>query len=519
MRVNEGLRYFRAVLNRRTRERFLFTMFPREELDPIEIFPGDDSEEPQFTQFLRELASGEYGKYKDSLPWFTTNGACWISDATEPVKVNNRVIRIPGEYRSVALLTFPVAESCHGLIFLKSLTRSYFKGYEVEFYQGVAQTLGVALADRQAQAALRERIKELTCLYELDRVLSRDDLTLDDVLQAAVAKLPPAWLHAEIAAARIVLDGKTYVTQGYNVGVHRQSALIKVHQQERGFVEVVYLEERPPLDEGPFLKEERSLIEAVAREIGIFIERREAREEKARLELQLRHADRLATIGQLAAGVAHELNEPLANILGFAQLIQKSPDMPKQALRDVERIVRAALHAREIINKLMFFARPQPPRQSLVKINELVADGLYFFQSRCAKAGIKVVLDLAPDLPEISADPTQLNQVLVNLIVNAIQAMPHGGTLKVTTSRKNEAISLVVEDTGVGMSEDVIQKIFMPFFTTKPVGEGTGLGLSVVHGIVSAHQGRICVESEVGKGSRFEVILPIAPSKEVGDGR
>ncbi len=510
IRVNEDLRYYRGVLNRAARSNFLFTIVTRAGIDLNENFPGDEGEGIEFTEFLCDLARG---RCDCSLPCFTTNGAFWIFDATEPVEINGRIIRIPGEYRSAAILTFPVAENCHGLIFLKSLKSGYFQAYEVEFYQGVAQTLGVALADRRAQAALRERIKELTCLYELDRILSRDELELKEVLQAAVEKLPPAWLYSDIASACIKLDGKFYATQGYVEGVHSQSAAIKVRNCERGFVKVIYREVRPALDEGPFLKEERSLIDAVAREIGIFIERREAREEKSRLEQQLRHADRLATIGQLAAGVAHELNEPLANILGFAQLVQKSPEMPEQALKDIDRIVRAALHAREIINKLMFFARPQPPTQVPVKLNELVADGLYFFQSRCAKAGIEVILDLDPNLPEVSADPTQLNQVLVNLVVNAIQAMPKGGKLKIATAQKNESVSLVVEDSGVGMTEDVMAQIFLPFFSTKPVGEGTGLGLAVAHGIVTAHNGSINVDSEPGKGSRFEVTLPIKPSK------
>lgn len=508
MRINEGSRYFRGVLNRAAREGFLFKVVPRHDLSGNKIFPGDESEDVQFHQLLCDLAVGRYDR---SSPYFTANGGFLIANTKESVKIKDQLIKIPGRYRSVAVLTFPVDENSHGLIFLKSLESGYFKLYEVEFYQGVAQTLGVALADRRAQAALRERIKELTCLYELDRILSRDELEISEALAAAAAKLPPAWLHAEIASARIKLDDKVYATPGYTEGVHRQVAAITVHNRERGFVEVVYREQRPTLDEGPFLKEERSLIDAIAREIGIFIERREARLEKSRLELQLRHADRLATIGQLAAGVAHELNEPLANILGFAQLVQKTPTIPQQALRDIDRIVRAALHAREIINKLMFFARPKPPTQVSVKLNELVTDGLYFLQSRCSKAGIEIVLDLAPDLPEISADPTQLNQVLVNLIVNAIQAMPQGGKLKVATARKNNKIALIVEDTGVGMTDDVMAHIFIPFFTTKPVGEGTGLGLSVVHGIVTAHHGTINVESELGKGSRFEVILPIRP--------
>jgi len=157
----------------------------------------------------------------------------------------------------------------------------------------------------------------------------------------------------------------------------------------------------------------------------------------------------------------------------------------------------------------MVFARQAPPRKILVNLNKVIDDGIYFLESRCAKAGIELIRELAPDLPEITADPSQLHQILINLIVNSIQAMPAGGKLTIKTRSLEGEVSLSVEDTGSGMSGDVLKKIFIPFFTTKDVHEGTGLGLSVVHGIVSGHGGNIRVESKVGIGTRFEIILPI----------
>jgi signal transduction histidine kinase len=227
------------------------------------------------------------------------------------------------------------------------------------------------------------------------------------------------------------------------------------------------------------------------------------------------HADRLATIGQLAAGVAHELNEPLSNILGFSQLIKKCPGLPDQAQQDIEKTIIASLHAREIVKKLMLFARRMPPHKIQVNLNQLVEEGLYFLESRCTKEGIELVQALSPDLPEIIADPAQLTQVLVNLTVNAVQAMPQGGKLTVSTYVKEGYISLVVEDNGTGMSEEVKKNIFIPFFTTKDVHQGTGLGLPVVHGIVSSHGGSIKVESQLGSGSRFEVKLPLTGAPDV----
>jgi signal transduction histidine kinase len=281
---------------------------------------------------------------------------------------------------------------------------------------------------------------------------------------------------------------------------------------------VVYGEEKPELEEGPFYKEERNLIDTVAKEVGIIIKRREAEEDQLRLQEQLRHADRLATIGQLAAGVAHELNEPLGNILGFAQLARKCPGLPNQAEQDIEKILSSSLNAREVIKKMLVFARQISPQKKEVHLNQVVEEGLSFFESRCAREGIEMIPSLHPDLPVISVDPVQLNQVVVNLVLNALQAMPRGGRLTVKTLMSGDHIFLIIEDTGIGMSKEVLKRIFTPFFTTKDVGQGTGLGLPVVHGIITSHGGSIHVESKVGGGTRFEIQLPVEePSENKGN--
>jgi two-component system NtrC family sensor kinase len=467
------------------------------------------------------------GHVDPSLPFFTKNAGFWTGDAIK-LQVKRLVpTRQPGDegsclggdYPSLAFFPLTVDGDNVGLLLLKSKRQDYFLDDEIEFYEGLAQTLGVALVQRAAQVALRERIKELTCLYGIAQLSAKPGVSLEAIMQGIAELIPPAWFYPEIAAGRIVLDGRSHATPGFQEGGQRQTAEIVIGGEHRGVVEVTYLQERPELDEGPFLKEERSLIDAIAREAAIIIERRQAEEEKARLEDQLRHADRLATIGQLAAGVAHELNEPLGNALGFAQLAKKCPGLPEQAEQDVEKAVLASLRAREVIKKLMLFARRMPPRKTQVNLNQLVEEGLYFLESRCAKEGIEMVRSLSPDLPEITADPGQLTQVLVNLVVNAIQAMPDGGRLTVRTDAGEGYVSLVVEDTGMGIKDDVVKKIFMPFYTTKDVDKGTGLGLAVVHGIVTSHGGSIKVDSNLGRGTSFEVKLPLtgAPDVEEGD--
>ncbi len=369
--------------------------------------------------------------------------------------------------------------------------------------------LASARSDQDTEAALRERVKELTCLYGIAQLAGEPEVPLGRLLQGVADLLPPAWQYPKITSGRIEVDGQDHATKSHGSPVARQEAEIVVAGRPRGFVEVVYSEEKPELDEGPFLKEERALIGAIAQQVALIIERREAGEERLRIREQLQHADRLATIGQLAAGVAHELNEPLGGILGLAQLAVRPKDVPPRTKDDIDKIKAICLQAREIIKKLLVFARQAPPEKARTDLNQMIEGGLDFFEARRAQQGVDLVLELAPGLPEITCDPAQINQVLVNLIVNALQAMPGGGKLTVRTEAGENDVRLLVQDTGIGMSREVLDKVFVPFFTTKEVGEGTGLGLPVVHGIVDSHKGSISVESRPGRGTRVEVRLPL----------
>ena len=359
------------------------------------------------------------------------------------------------------------------------------------------------------EAALLERVKELGCLYAIAQIAHRCEGSLDVILQEVAGTIRNAWQYPQVASARIVVDGRVRAQAGAGPRLEVQAAPIIVGGKPRGTVEVAYSQRRPKSDEGPFLKEERSLIEAVAGQVAAILEHEEIEHEKRTLREQLRHADRLATIGQLAAGVAHELNEPLGGILGFAQLARKSPALPEQVAGDIDRIAAAALHARDVIRKLLLFAHQTPPERVPLALNRLVEDGLQFLRSHCEQEAVEVRLALAPDLPPVVADGGQLRQVLTNLVVNALQAMPSGGNLTITTAAHAGQALLVIEDTGVGIAEDLMDKLFLPFFTTKDVGVGTGLGLPVVHGIVTAHGGSVHVQSRVGEGTRFEVRLPL----------
>lgn len=413
------------------------------------------------------------------------------------------------------LLPFDVSEKIRGLLVIKCSNGRIMKNETmVEFYDGIAKTLGIAIANRRAQAALKERIKELKCTYGICQTYNIPGLSLKSILRRIANLLPPAMQYPEISSGRIVLDGKSYKSNGFQGNGMKLISHIIVDDEKRGFVEVVYGDGDPDLRPIKFLNEEKHLLDTIAGNVALIIERKEAEQEKAKLTKQLRHADRLATLGQLAAGVAHEINEPLANILGFAQLGKKTEGIPMQLERDLEKIVSSCLQAREIVKKLLIFARQAPTQKDNIDINYLVEDVISFFDSRFNKQGIRVHLLPSPELPQIKADPSQMRQVIVNLVVNAMQAMPDGGNLTITTTGIKNRISMIIEDTGEGMSKKVLKQIFVPFFTTKEVGHGTGLGLPVVHGIITSHGGSINVESKPDMGSRFEVILPVSDTNK-----
>ncbi|MBN1983273.1 MAG: hypothetical protein JW795_17185 [Chitinivibrionales bacterium] len=412
-------------------------------------------------------------------------------------------------YQSIDCYPVKIGDETIGLLSFIYKRKHAFKRAEIESYQTLMSTVGFVLIKQSSQSALHERIRELTCLYGFARLAELSDATLPEIFNSAVSLLPPAWQFPDIAQARIQYGTQEFKTARFHDGVHTQSCNITVNGTVRGCIEIVYTEERPLLDEGPFLAEERKLLNASARELGHLIERREALENSVKLQEQLRHADKLATIGQLAAGVAHEINEPLCSILGFAQLIQKTSPLPEQTYSDLGKIISASLHGREIVRKLLLFSRQMPARIELLDLNKVVEDGLCFLESQCVKEGIVMVKLLDPAAPQVVADRSQMTQVLLNLVVNAIQAMPGGGRLQVQTKKNDATVSLIVSDSGVGMSEEVQKKIFLPFFTTKDIGQGTGLGMAVVNGIVLSHKGVISIDSTLGKGSTITVMLPL----------
>jgi PAS domain S-box-containing protein len=247
-------------------------------------------------------------------------------------------------------------------------------------------------------------------------------------------------------------------------------------------------------------------------------ERRRAEEERMQLELKAQSTSRLASVGEMAAGVAHEINNPLTAVTGYAQLLMDREDVPPDIRSDLAAINDGAQRVAGIVRTLLAFSRQTKPERKLVEINELIESTLVLRAYHLRVNNIGVVTRLTTDLLETVADPGQIQQVLLNLIVNAETEMKlaHGkGKLAITTEKSDNSIKICVKDNGPGIKPEVMDKIFDPFFTTREVGQGTGLGLSLCYGIVAEHKGRIYAESKLGKGATFIVELPVVAEVEL----
>lgn len=254
----------------------------------------------------------------------------------------------------------------------------------------------------------------------------------------------------------------------------------------------------------------------LVRAIRYAIERKQAEERERQLQLQLNLSNRLASLGVMAAGVAHEINNPLASVIGFVQLLMQK-DIPENT-REVVKIVNDnAQRVADIVKSLLTFAQQQKLDRTYINVNEIIQATLAMRTYPMEASNIRVTTQLAPGLPRIMADDGQLQLVFLNLILNAEKEMKSahgGGNLLIKTETIDNTIRISFTDDGPGIAEANVVHLFDPFFTTREVGKGTGLGLSVCYGIITEHGGTIYVNSELGKGATFAVELPIVTEEK-----
>jgi PAS domain S-box-containing protein len=498
---------------------------------------------------------------------------------------------------------------------------------------------------------LGERVKELRLLHAVARLLQSDRAFNLDLLTELVGLLPLAWQYPECCEAHIAYGGIEAATPGWQESPWKQSASFATASGD-GIIEVIYLIEKPPEAEGPFLAEERTLLESLTEMLEAYLEHRRASDalahreaelrsifehaalglalvdserhvvacnpalesflgytkdelakmpftsfthpedvaidrelyrslaagernhyqmekryirkdgkvvwglltvsfvqgsspqyaigmveditakkqadvEQKRLESQLRQSQKMQALGTLAGGIAHDFNNILTAIVGNAHLALRDLSPAHPAEISVAEIAKAGTRATDLVRRILMFSRHQETQRVVTPLQPVIEEALKLLRATLP-AMIHIRSSYSDDLPNVSADATQIHQVVTNLGTNAAHAMGEkGGLLKVEVDhlmvdedlastdadlRVGHYVRIVISDTGCGMAREIVDRIFEPFFTTKGPREGTGLGLSVVHGIIKKHEGAISVYSEPGRGTAFRIYLPAAAS-------
>lgn len=353
---------------------------------------------------------------------------------------------------------------------------------------------------------LEERLKELSCLYEVSSAIRKHSDSVLETLEEICRITQRAWLFPDQAIVKLKFDDYSVLTSDLPEAPIVQQSNIHLFQENRGFIKVYY--DTKKIANAHFLNEEQKLLNKIAIEISEFFERREIIKKEELLKRSAERNDRLSILGEITAGIAHELNTPLGNILGFAELI-KSSSQENQTQKDTEKIIKAAIYSREIVKKLMYFACEMPQHKDFIQIKPVIDQALKLLSQNFQKAGINYNFKIDNPVLEAQIDSIQFTQVLFNLLINAIYTSPKWSTISIEVSSTTTYFILEIKDEGSGIPTDLKSKIFEPFFSTKPVGEGSGLGLSVVHGIVKSHRGEIITFDNEPAGTVFQIKIPL----------
>ncbi|MEE9152261.1 MAG: ATP-binding protein [Thermoplasmata archaeon] len=361
---------------------------------------------------------------------------------------------------------------------------------------------------------LGERVKELKCLYGISQFIVEPDSTFDSAIERAVDLLPPSWQYPEITCAKIIFGDKEFKTDNWGKTKGMQSADIITSEGKVGIIEVGYLEEKPESYEGPFLKEERHLIDTLARILGDFVERKQDEEKLQKAYEELKVLDRVKS--DIIANVSHELRTPITVVSGALELMEAEEG--KKTRDEYIKMAKSALQRQNsIVGDLIAAASMKKGVKELeltpVDIAQLVTLLKGEFKPKVLEKKLKMKVKMEEDLPMARADYEQLEHVLRNLIGNAIKFTEDGGEINIEARKKDSTIEICVIDTGIGIpkgkQEMIFEQLYQVDASSSRTYAGTGLGLAIAKEIVEAHGGKITVESEPSKGSRFCFTLPI----------
>lgn len=353
---------------------------------------------------------------------------------------------------------------------------------------------------------LQERVKELSCLYDISSVIRSHVGEVSISLKKIAEVLTKAWRFSDDVVVVLEFEDFQYNTKEIPESHILQEAPLVSFGEVRGSLRIYY--PSPDYDGSAFLKEEEKLLKKVADEIGSFVESIEQKKQEEVLRRTIERNDRLSILGEITAGIAHELNTPLGNILGFAELIKDREDN-EQTKRDLEKIIKASIYSREVVKKLMFFACEMPQKMKVIMVYPVVTQALSLLKPNFKKAEIDFSLKMEDKNIEARVDPIQFTQILFNLLINALYFAPKRSLVTIKIWKEQGNLLIEIADKGPGIEDEIKNRIFEPFFTTKPVGEGSGLGLSVVHGIVKSHKGSIYALDNHPKGTVFRINLPL----------
>lgn len=352
---------------------------------------------------------------------------------------------------------------------------------------------------------LQERLKELSCLYAISSIANQIEKSFTEIIQEIADRVTLAWRFPEEAICVIRLGNEKWLSRPLIGKTHFQKELIFSEKMMIGSIAVHY--SGITGINAAFLLEERELLKKLSYEISHIYERKIKNERELAFHRIAQRQDRIAILEEITAGIAHELNTPLANILGFAQLIMDGENN-KQTVSDAEKIMNSVLHTREIVKKLMYFSCELPQTLNDIDIEKLILETTHLLRPNLNAKELNMEFQFPKEVVIAELDSVQITQVLFNLILNAIYASKSKSKIIIKLIDKQERFIIQVHDFGNGIDPSIQERIFDPFFSTKPVGEGSGLGLSVCHGIIKSYNGFILVASAKDEGTTFKIDLP-----------
>lgn len=354
---------------------------------------------------------------------------------------------------------------------------------------------------------LTERKKELTCLYEISKIISLANDIETKVLKEIINSIKKAWKFNNDAIVEIQILDYHLSTSNLSKNTIFQTSFLTIPDADRGFIKVHYPQEKH--DQNKFLIDEQLLLDTIAIEIENYIEKFRTLKQKASLQKTIEQINRLSVVGKMATNIAHEINNPLGNILGYAELIKFNNTNP-EIDSDITIIINSVLYAREIIKKTMLFSSSTSYQVQINEIKPIINFVLLFLKQNFQEKEIKSELIFKSTIGKAKIDSVQITQVLFNLLINALQASPKKSILKIIIENNTKNLLISIEDQGSGIPEDIKPRIFEPFFTTKNIQDGCGLGLSIVQEIIKNHKGKIIVKNNFPTGTIFKIKLPLS---------